>query len=477
MGVLGSLILLISVALVLFAPRRWALLTVMASVLFLTKGMDLHSLGASLYAYRIIEVAAFSRVAFRGELRFKSLNRLDYAVFIAYGYAVAVFLLRTALGHGTSANIALVSTMDKVGMFADVILCFLAFRGLLQGIEDLQWLLVRFAVLLVPFVMLLSTERLTGHNPFAAIGGIPHAWIEPGGRVECFGSFMHPSLLGTLGASFLSLYAALALGVGTRFVGVVGMLMCTAIVLLANSGGPLTLVATSCIAWMLWPLRHRMSLVRFSILGAFVGLALAMKAPIWYLPDRLSAIFGGDGWHRSYLMQLAIENINQWWLAGMPLDLTRHWFPYLVMGAVDITNFYLLIGFDGGLLALVLFVWIFVRAFSAIGRALPTKNGTAALLTWGLGAAIVGHLANFLAITYFDQTNFIWLMQLAAVAGLGIAASRHSKAAAASARPQVPRTRTQSRGFVIVGRGLRAGPQRAIRPDEVRPRSRFQKDS
>ena len=78
-----------------------------------------------------------------------------------------------------------------------------------------------------------------------------------------------------------------------------------------------------------------------------------MRDPIWYLPSKMSALIGGGGWHRSYLMDQAIRHIDQWWLAGMPLDLTVNWFPYLVHGAADMTNVYIGFGVDGGLIAML----------------------------------------------------------------------------------------------------------------------------
>ena len=41
-------------------------------------------------------------------------------------------------------------------------------------------------------------------------------------------------------------------------------------------------------------------------------------------------------------------------------------------------------------------------------------------MTWGLGAAVAGHMANFFSITYFDQTASLWLFQLAAISSVSI---------------------------------------------------------
>jgi hypothetical protein len=216
-------------------------------------------------------------------------------------------------------------------------------------------------------------------------------------------------------------------------------------VLLANSGGPLIIVALGIVAWMLWSVRRRMFAVRWAIVGILVLLAVVMKAPLWYLPHKLSAFSGGAGWHRSYLMDKVIENIDQWWLAGMPLDWTTHWFPYLAMGAVDITNTYVVFGLDGGLMAIALFTLLLVRAFKGLGRALATVrpsgriHGQAEYVLWGLGAVLVGHLGNFFGITYWDQMYVVWFMHLASVSSVSQACAEQKVEAAREVAPEVAR--------------------------------------
>lgn len=151
--------------------------------------------------------------------------------------------------------------------------------------------------------------------------------------------------------------------------------------------------------------------------------AFAMNAPIWYLPTRISGIVGGSGWHRSYLMERGFADIGKWWLAGMPLDLTVNWFPYQILGAADMTNLFLQFGVDGGLLALLLLVLALALAFRRLGRALVAarqlpESQLSERFLWALSALLIAHIINFFAITYFDQFNMIWMMQMAAISGV-----------------------------------------------------------
>ena len=278
------------------------------------------------------------------------------------------------------------------------------------------------------------------------------------------GSFSHPALLGTFGAGLAAMYVGLAAARGQRAVGAVGLLMCFTIVLLANSGGPLTMLVVVGIGWTCWLIRRQMLWFRLAILGAVVLLVFAMRDPIWYLPSKMSLLFGGGGWHRSYLMDQAIRHIGQWWLVGMPLDQTANWFPYQILGAADMTNSYVGFGVDGGLVAMLLLIWMLVRAFGEVGRAsyafresVPSQIDEE-LLTWGFGAAIAGHMVNLLSISYFDQTTGFWLFQLAALSG--IAAALHSS-------PRIhsrPASTATSLGVMsVAGQSLRRKPPSAIR--------------
>jgi hypothetical protein len=156
-------------------------------------------------------------------------------------------------------------------------------------------------------------------------------------------------------------------------------------------------------------------------------MGLIMKAPIWYLVAKVSSFSGGDGWHRSYLMDISFQNISLWWLAGMDLKLTANWFPYQIeaTGAADITNEFLAFGLDAGIVSMALFIFLLVRVFQAIGQALNVVRSAggeakeAEYLLWGLGCTLVVHISTWLGITYnFDQSYVIWFMQLAAISSV-----------------------------------------------------------
>ncbi len=412
MNLIGASILAVLLALVLAAPRRGAALALAAGVLFLTQAQAVNVLGLNVFAVRFLELAGFLRVMTRREFSSANLNRIDKTLLTLYLYTAIVYCLRSSEGLAYA-----------IGRTVDACLCYFCWRGLIAGLDDWESFLKSFVFLLAPYTSLVLLEGLTHHNSFSWIGGGMFDWVR-GGRFRCVGTFRNPDLLGTLGATFLPLYLGWAWGRAERWRAGLGVGLCLAIVWASNSGGPLGVTAVGLAGWGLWRVRTRMRKLRWAMALGLAALAVVMNAPIWYLLAKVSAITGGDGWHRSYLMEVTFRHLKQWWLAGMPMRETGDWFPYQVNSGADITNQFIAFGLDAGLGALVLFIFLFQRAFSRLGAALaavraagPPMSDHEPLL-WGLGVMLAAHVANGFGITYFDQSYVLWFLQLAALSGV-----------------------------------------------------------
>lgn len=458
-GITGTAALVI-----LFGPARWALLSAVAGIFYLTLGQSIQVGGFTLYAFRILALVLFARVTLRKELP-SQLNSIDRYLLAAYLYFVIVFLIRARAGDGQAY---------QIGVAVDTFLWYFSFRSLLKNVDDLRWMLGRLCIVLVPYVALVLIESVTTKNQFVAIGGVELASAHYGdmwfreGRLRATGSFYHPSLLGTVAATFFALYLSLWISKIARSVGIFGAALCLAIVWATNSGGPLGCVAFAIVGWTMWPLRRSMSGVRISMVISLVMIGLSMNAPIWYLLAKLSAVTGGDGWHRATLLDVAFQNLDKWWLAGMPAADTANWLPYTntFTGAVDMTNNFLVFGVASGLGAMALLIALVVQSFKGVGRALAAARSSdqadaksSELLMWGIGVMLATHTFNWFAITYWDQSNLIWLLHLALVSSVSEHLTRskgvnESKCEApAEGRPQA--------------RGLRIADEMARKPRSV----------
>jgi hypothetical protein len=411
MNPIGASILLVILVVIATGTRRVALLGVMAGVLYLTQSQGLEIAGFNIFATRFVEVIAFARVVARREFVFRNLTTIDRGIVWLYVFTTVVFLIRSSVDFAY-----------QIGVGVDALLLYFALRGLIDSFDAFQQLLRDFVILLVPFTLLVIVESVTMSNPFALLGATSAGdWVREG-RVRCYGSFRHPSLLGTLGATLVPLYLGLWFTRSRRLVAASGIFQGLIIVWASNSGGPLNCLFFGILAWLVWPFRHRMRVVRWGIVVGIIALALIMKAPIWYIPARVSAFTGGTGWHRSYLMDMAAQHFGQWGLAGMAIRETGAWFPYQLTatGGADITNQFLSFGISAGAGAIYILIVILVRSYRSVGNCMSQlgHTGNDAYLVWGLGAVLTAHIGNWIGISYFDQTIAIWFVHLSAIASL-----------------------------------------------------------
>jgi len=411
---LGALLLFAAAVCVICLPRRWALLAFVSAALYLPIGLHIE-LGFNLFALRILQAVGFARVLSRRELSFTKLNGIDRALLAFTFYTTIVFLLRSPDGQ-----------VYEIGRTVDTCLGYFTFRALIRDRDEFKWFLRAFVVPLIPYLALVFVERITLENPFNSFLGGTAPYVIREGKVRAVGSFLHPSLLGTLGGSFLSLYLSLWLSKANRFAAVCGIVLCLMLVLASNSGAPLACVLVTAVGWACWSLRTRMRRVRHAMVSMLVALALVMKAPIWYLLARFSELTGGDGYHRSYLLDISFQNLDKWWLAGMSIADTREWFPYVNYntGGADMTNQFLVFGMTAGVGAMALWILILKRAFGHLGAAMKIVRARGDAPTdeehfyWGLGVLLAVHVMNWMSIPYFDQTAAFWFMELAVIATL-----------------------------------------------------------
>ncbi len=415
MNLFGIAVTFAAVSIVALSPRRGALLAFVAAAIFLPQEQQVQVAGVNFFAFRFVEVVAFLRVCVRGEISGIAVQPIDKVLIAFFIYLSIVFVIRSRDG-----------VAYQVGLATDAMLCYFSFRALIATPDDWSALLTGLAALLVLYSALVFYESVSHNNPFSILG-VPNRgefWVR-GGRLRCFGSFRHPSLLGTLGAVFLPLYVGLYLDNFRRRAAFVGIVCCLAIVWASNSGAPASCVGVGLLGWMLWKFRRNIRAIRYSIAIALLAAALCMDSPIWYLPAKASSFSGGDGWHRSYLMDVAFSHFDTWWLAGMPIRETANWFPYIIenTGGADMTNQFLSYAISGGVVAMGLYIYLLVTVFRAIGKVCNLCSSYAVFTAsgpvfWGLGVAIVVHIFNWIGITYFDQTYALWYLQLAAASSL-----------------------------------------------------------
>lgn len=409
---LSMLVLAALSACIATARSRWAALSLLLGVFYLTQAQAIDVLGVNLYPLRFLEVVAILRILVRGEMRFSRLTRIDRWVLATYAYAAAIWVLRAP--HFEA---------QQVGFALDPIMCYLAFRSFIAGLPDLRWLLSTFAIFLAPYTVLVLLERLTGQTAFALLGVRAPLYVREG-VPRCMGTFRHAILLGSVAASLLPLYFGFYLIGVRRAAATCGLFLCIALVILSNSGGPITGTAAAALGWCLWPLRHKMRVVLTAAAVGFLIVAVTMKAPIWYLPFKISSLVGGGGYHRGLLMERAWQDLGRWWYAGIETHETIRWFPYVLpsVGSADITNEFLLFGVAAGVPAIIALALLLRATFQTVGQAVRSADhhrDKSRFLLWGLGVSIFVHIVNWFGVAYFDQSWAIWILHAAAISSIG----------------------------------------------------------
>ena len=111
------------------------------------------------------------------------------------------------------------------------------------------------------------------------------------GSFRARGPFVHPILAGTIAASCLPM--ALCLWRDNRKLALAGLAAAAAIVFSSGSSGPVMTTLAILLAVALWTQRQYLRAIRWFTLILILALALAMKAPVYYLIARID-ITGGS---------------------------------------------------------------------------------------------------------------------------------------------------------------------------------------
>ncbi|HSW67307.1 MAG TPA: hypothetical protein VLH16_01865 [Bacteroidales bacterium] len=412
---INALILLATCSVGIFLlNRKYAILCFIIGILYIPQTQSIYFLNINLFPIRILEVIGFLRVVCRKELVLSGKNKIDFCFTLLFSYMLCMYLL-------FSEKILFYQLAPSV----DALLCYYTFKGLIKNLHDVCYILYSTIFLMIPFTGMLAVESLTAKNPFYLLGAEEYSVMFREGYPRCIGSFRHPSLLGSFGASILPMYIGYYFYGQQKKMTLLGIALCIVIVLLSNSGGPYTAIAICILGWSCWYLKKRMKLITACFVIMIILVGFYMKAPIWYLLERISIFSGGDGWHRSYLIDIAFKNLDKWWFSGMDLEQTSEWFPYTIYtGAADIINQYIYYGLTAGLGATILFIILIILCFnyvminvSFVRHSRGSRPGEDKFL-WGFGVMLLVHSFNLIGITYFDQMYMVWYMHIAIIASL-----------------------------------------------------------
>jgi hypothetical protein len=228
------------------------------------------------------------------------------------------------------------------------------------------------------------------------------------------------------GAALLPYFVALwCFGGRSRWLAACGVVASTVIVLSSGSSGPVGAYGAAILGLLMWRFRYRMRAVRWGIVAILVGLQLVMKAPVWWAISHISIFSGNTAFYRANLIDKFITHFSNWWLLGTRNTLgwgqaDGDYVGQGVFRGADITNMFVRVGVDGGLLTLILFVLGIVLCFRGVGTSLRSaafarESRSRQFAIWALGVALFTNVVAFFDVQYFDQNIVMWCLLLAMI--------------------------------------------------------------
>lgn len=361
----------------------------------------------SFMVIRMLIAIGVIRIILKHERVAGGIISLDWLMIALAGWAII-----SSVFHNDAAR----ALVFRFGLVFNICGIYFLIRVFCQSMEDLILMYRIIGIILALLALEMINEKLTGYNMFSVLGGVSEHPSVRQGKIRAQGPFAHAILAGTVGS--VSLPFMIALWQIHRKTALIGLMSCVTIIIASSSSSPILSGLVGMGALFMWPLRHRMRLVRLLAVFGYFALDIVMKAPAYYLMARVDPAGGSTGYHRARLIQSSIEHISEWWFAGT--DYTRHWMRTGVSWSpdhTDITNYYIKMGVWGGLPLMLLFIAILFKAFTFIGNSLQHSSLStfkSKFLLWALGASLFAHVVTCLAVSYFDQSFLFIYLALAA---------------------------------------------------------------
>lgn len=141
------------------------------------------------------------------------------------------------------------------------------------------------------------------------------------------------------------------------------------------------------------------------MLGGCFVVDLVSNRTFYHVMASYANPIGGSGWHRAKLIDLAIENFNEWWLMGYG-GVDPGWGSRLGMTWTDITSHYISVGVSYGVWGVIGLVGIMVTAVLLLMRGHNTsKDPIFKSWCWAFGSLLAVLAVSFTSCTLFDQTR------------------------------------------------------------------------
>ena len=393
----------VTIVLMLVLPRKYVVIPFLLCAFLVPRGQQLYVAGMHWYVViRLLMLAAFVRLA-RAKFQVAGgLNGIDKAFIL---WAICRGVCQVVLfRQGGMAILQAALWLEAFGGY------FLL-RHVIRDEEDIARAGKTLAVSAVILGACMLNEHIHHVNVFGYLGGAPLTPELRNGEFRAQAIFGHSILAGCFGATLAPLFFWLWKSGRAKALAAAGMAGSMLMVLTSNSSTPVLAYAAGLLSLFLWPIRRSMRAVRWGIVLTLVGLALVMKAPVWFVIAHVNVIGGSGGWDRAALVDNFIRHFKDWWLIGT--NQNGNW----GIDMWDLSNQFVAEGESGGLVTFICFISMISRSFSRLGKMRSQVEGDRKQewLFWSLCAIMLAHIFAYFGVSYFDQTQLWWWAFLALV--------------------------------------------------------------
>jgi len=388
-------------AMILWSRRERIIIAFVLLVCFIPEAQRIVIGGMDFNFLRILLMVAWIRILRKNDFRpdFR-MGKEDIWIIVFIVYSSLAYTMQ----YGSAS-----AFFNRCGRAIDVLGLYFLLRQLLTGWDDVRRIIRLFCIVAPIVAAFFIVEKSTGRNPFSVFGGVPEFSQVREGKLRCQGAFSHPILAGCFWATLLPLMGGFAMTEAKRLVYIAGIGSSLLIIVLCASSTPILAIAFIFLGTAMFALRYKMKWLRFGIVLGYLGLDVAMKAPVYSLIGRFDVASGSTGYHRVFLIENTLKHWKEWVAFGT--HHTAQWGHQMF----DITNGFIAVAFDGGLLSLTFYVMTIGYAYSNVGKVVWSSFGdrNRTILAWSVGVSLFTHMMNFLAVSYFGYIEVLWILALA----------------------------------------------------------------
>ncbi len=314
---------------------------------------------------------------------------------------------------------------NRLGWLMDTFFAYMVARFCITDREAMVTAVKWIGVALVPLALLGAIEALTGWQPYLAMMRYCpwRASVNTNPRLGLFraiGPFGHSIMFGSAFVLFLPLIYCLRHESGHwRMLAYVLLGIAVIGALSSMSSGPLMMVIFTIGFLALERFKYLVKPMIIFVISSCFLIGIISNRPFYHVIASKANPIGGSSWHRAKLIDLAIEHFGEWWLLGYG-GLDPGWGAALGMRHTDITNQYITIGVQSGLLGVITFVGILATAMYMLVRLHNSaKDPVLRSWFWAMGSLVVVLMISLTSCTFFGQTNTLFYCILGIIGSSG----------------------------------------------------------